>query len=67
MSRAVQEILPVSAAHALPKNYNASTAIDLSNGQNEVLRKELQEFFKTAVEDELTADVSLTKPEFIQR
>jgi hypothetical protein len=63
MSKAVKELLPVSAAHAPPKNYNATTAIDLSTAQNEILRKELQEFFKTAVEDKLTADVSFTRPE----
>jgi hypothetical protein len=58
MDRALQALIPRSTALAPPKNYNAGTAIDLSNAQNEVLRSELQEFFKTTVEDKLSSQVS---------
>jgi hypothetical protein len=57
MARALQELRPKSAVLAPNRNYNAATAIDLSNGQNEVLRAELQEFFKTTVEDRLSSEV----------
>ena len=58
MSKALEELLPASAAQAPPENYNAATAIDLATGQNEVIRKELLEFFKTTIESRLTANVS---------
>lgn len=57
MDTALKELLPRTAAHAPPKNYNITTAIDLSNAQNEVLRKELQEFFTTMVENKLESQV----------
>lgn len=38
-----------AASH--PKQHNAVTAIDLSSAENEVLRPELLEFFKSTVED----------------
>ncbi|KAH7112124.1 pyridoxal phosphate-dependent transferase [Dendryphion nanum] len=56
MARALREHAPKLTAHEPPKNYNAATAIDLSSGQNEVLRSELLEFFKTTVEEKLTQE-----------
>jgi hypothetical protein len=57
MSKALKLLQPHAAAKILPKNYDATTAIDLSNAQNEMLHKELVEFFKTTVEDKLTDKV----------
>ncbi|KAF2015415.1 PLP-dependent transferase [Aaosphaeria arxii CBS 175.79] len=51
--RALKDILPKGIALEPPKNYNATTAIDLSNAQNEVLRSEVGQFFKTAIESNL--------------
>ncbi|KAF2465686.1 PLP-dependent transferase [Lindgomyces ingoldianus] len=57
MDKTLQELLPkAAAAVATPKNYDPSTAIDLSSAHNAVIRDELQEFFKTTVEDRLTVD-----------
>jgi hypothetical protein len=58
MSRTLHELRPKSAAVAPYRNYNAATAIDLSNAQNEVLRVELQEFFTTTIEDKLSPEVN---------
>ncbi|ORX90764.1 pyridoxal phosphate-dependent transferase [Clohesyomyces aquaticus] len=56
MGKTLVELLPKTAAAAAPlKGYDAATAIDLSNSQNEVIRHELQEFFKTTVEDNMTS------------
>ena len=46
-----------TAATDPPPSYNPSTAIDLSNAQNQVLRPELLEFLKTVVDDRLTTEV----------
>ena len=57
MAHAVQHHYPKLSANNPPKNYNSETAIDLSRGQNEVLRSELLEFLKTTVEEKLTGEV----------
>jgi hypothetical protein len=57
MERALNEFLPSIAEAALPKQYHATTAVDLSSAQNEVLRTELVEFFKSTVEDKVTGKV----------
>ncbi|KAF2258874.1 PLP-dependent transferase [Lojkania enalia] len=56
MANALHEAQPKIHALSPPKNYNPAAAIDLSSAQNEVIRKELLEFFKTTVEDKLTTD-----------
>lgn len=55
----LNQLLPKAAAVAPPKNYDPATAVDLSSAQNDVLRPELLEFFKTTVEDELTEEVGV--------
>lgn len=57
MVKALQELLPASAAASSMIGPDPASSIDLSNGQNEVLRPELVEFFKTTVEDKLTEKV----------
>lgn len=56
VQRTLDELLPVFAAAAPPKQYNPTSAVDLSNAQNEVLRSELLEFFKSTIEDQLTSE-----------
>ncbi|KAF2278028.1 PLP-dependent transferase [Westerdykella ornata] len=56
MARSLHELRPKSAALAPSPKYNPSTAIDLSNGQNEVLRRELLDFFASTVEDKLSSE-----------
>jgi hypothetical protein len=58
MERTLEEFLPTTAAAAPPRQYNATTAVDLSRAQNEVLRPELLEFFKSTVDDKATSQVS---------
>ena len=58
MVKALEELVPKAAAAAPPPNYDPTSAIDLSNAQNEVLRPELQEFFKTTIEDKLSEKAS---------
>jgi len=53
----LKQLLPAFAAAAPPKHYNPTTAVDLSTAQNEVLRPELLEFFKSTVEDKVTSQV----------
>jgi hypothetical protein len=53
VERTLGQFLPPIA----PKQYDASTAIDLSSAQNEVLRPELLEFFKSTVENNVTSKV----------
>lgn len=60
MARSLDEVRPKSAAFAPCKNYNPSTAIDLSTAQNEVLRPELQEFFTTTIENKLNSEVCVS-------
>lgn len=57
MLRAVEEFAPSSSKQHT--STNASSIIDLSTAQNETLRPELVEFFKSTVEDKATSDVSL--------
>jgi hypothetical protein len=57
MERALGEVLPSITAAAPPQRYDATTAVDLSSAQNEVLRPELVEFFKSTVEDKVTNKV----------
>jgi hypothetical protein len=57
MERALEEWLPATASATPPKHYDATTAVDLSSAQNEVLRPELLEFFKSTVEDKTTSQV----------
>lgn len=57
MSNALEELLPQIEAVAPHKLYDPTTAVDLSSAQNEVLRPELIEFFKTTVENKLTTEV----------
>jgi aspartate/methionine/tyrosine aminotransferase len=58
MGRALKELLPAIAAAAPPRQYNPTTAIDLSTAQNEVLRPELLEFFKSIIENRVTSEVT---------
>jgi hypothetical protein len=58
MERTLGEFLPTRAAAAPPRHYNPTTAVDLSSAQNEVLRPELLEFFKSIVDDKATSQVS---------
>ncbi|KAJ4371194.1 hypothetical protein N0V83_004410 [Neocucurbitaria cava] len=53
--RTLDELLPGFAAAAPPKQYDPTTSIDLSTAQNEVLRPELIELFKSTVNDKITA------------
>jgi hypothetical protein len=57
MERTLKEILPTIAAAAPLTQYNPTDAIDLSNAQNEVLRPELLQFFKSVVEKKVTSKV----------
>jgi hypothetical protein len=57
MERALDEVLPSITAAATPQHYDATAAVDLSSAQNEVLRPELVEFFKSTVEDKVTGKV----------
>ncbi|KAF2187328.1 PLP-dependent transferase [Zopfia rhizophila CBS 207.26] len=54
MVKALQDLLPTAAAIAPPSNFDPTTAIDLSDAQNSCIRDEVQEFFKTIVEEKLT-------------
>jgi hypothetical protein len=53
VERTLEQFLPPIA----PKQYDASTAVDLSSAQNEVLQPELLEFFKSTVENNITSKV----------
>jgi aspartate/methionine/tyrosine aminotransferase len=50
----LKALLPVAAP---PYRHN-STTVDLSTAQNEVIRPELLQFFKSTVEDQVTSEVS---------
>ncbi|KAF1845286.1 PLP-dependent transferase [Cucurbitaria berberidis CBS 394.84] len=54
MQTTLEELLPAFGATAPLKQYNPTASIDLSSAQNEVLRSELVEFFKSTIEDKLT-------------
>lgn len=54
----LHKLVPGLNAASPPEQYNALTAVDLSNAENEVLRPELLEFLKSTVEDaDLTSQV----------
>ncbi|KAH7396693.1 pyridoxal phosphate-dependent transferase [Phaeosphaeria sp. MPI-PUGE-AT-0046c] len=53
MQSAVEEFAPTTP----PTHSNTANVIDLSTAQNEVLRPELVEFFKSTVEDKATGNV----------
>jgi len=53
---ALGELNTGSTQHSTTK-FDHTELINLSNAQNEVLRPELVEFFKTTVEDKLTGKV----------
>lgn len=57
MKGSLRKPQPSSAASLPSQQDPESVAIDLSNAENEVLRSELLEFFKTTVEDKLTEKV----------
>lgn len=59
MQKTLDELVPVFAAAAPPPQCNPTSAVDLSNAQNEVLRSELLEFFKSTIEDQLTSKVCM--------
>jgi hypothetical protein len=56
MALAMEELHAGSVEHPTGSS-EPGESIDLSNAQNEVLRPELVEFFKTTVEDKLTGKV----------
>ena len=56
MSRTLDNLTSSSAA-APPKIHDPTAYVDLSDAQNEVLRPELLEFFKTTIEAKLTKKV----------
>jgi hypothetical protein len=51
-AKTLDAFLPAAAPHA-----NPNTVCDVSTAQNEVLRPELLEFFKSTVEDQVTSSV----------
>ena len=57
VQRILNDLLPRLTASAPPAQYNPSNANDLSIAQNEVLRPELLEFFKSTIEDKATSKV----------
>jgi hypothetical protein len=56
MITALDELPTESVRHPTTK-FDDTVPINLSNAQNEVLRPELVEFFKSTVEDKLTGKV----------
>lgn len=59
MEKTLNELLPAAKAVAPLLECDRTTAIDLSNAQNEVLRSELLDFFKSTVDDSVTSQVCL--------
>jgi hypothetical protein len=57
MENVLNELQTKSANLVPTKRFDPTETINLSSAQNEVLRPELVEFFKTAVEDKLTGEV----------
>lgn len=56
MQKAVEKFAPTTSP---PTHSNPATVVDLSTAQNEVLRPELLEFFKSTIEDKATSNVRL--------
>ncbi|EAT78170.2 hypothetical protein SNOG_14299, partial [Parastagonospora nodorum SN15] len=52
--KTLEDLLPAIAAGAPPRQYDATTAVDLSSAQNEVLRPELVRLLQSTVEDKIT-------------
>lgn len=59
MQKTLDELLPVFTTATPQKHHNLTTCIDLANAQNEVLRSELVELFKSTVEDKVTSQVCI--------
>ncbi|KAF2853187.1 PLP-dependent transferase [Plenodomus tracheiphilus IPT5] len=57
MERTLNALLPTLTAAAPPPLYDPTTAIDLSSAQNEVIRPELLEFYKSTVEENVASQV----------
>ncbi|KAH3904619.1 hypothetical protein HBI56_214050 [Parastagonospora nodorum] len=55
--KTLEDLLPAIAAGAPPRQYDATTAVDLSSAQNEVLRPELVRLLQSTVEDKITSKV----------
>jgi hypothetical protein len=55
MERTLKELLPAIAAP--PRQYIPTTTVDLSSAQNEVLRAEVLELFKSTIEDKGSSSV----------
>jgi len=55
--KTLEDLLPAIAAGAPPNKYDATTAVDLSSAQNEVLRPELVRLLQSTVEDKVTTKV----------
>jgi hypothetical protein len=60
MEGTLNEFLPKFAAAAPPKHPTSTTAVDLSTAQNELIRPELLELFKSTVENEVAGEVYLS-------
>lgn len=56
MQRAVEEFAPRASKHSIREREDT---IDLSTAQNETLRPELVEFFKSTIEDKAGGNVCL--------
>ncbi|OAK96326.1 PLP-dependent transferase [Phaeosphaeriaceae sp. SRC1lsM3a] len=59
MQKAVEKFAPTTPP---PTHSNPATVVDLSTAQNEVLRPELLEFFKSTIEDKATSNVFALPP-----
>ncbi|KAF2875213.1 pyridoxal phosphate-dependent transferase [Massariosphaeria phaeospora] len=57
MESAIDELVSKASATAPTSQYGSAGVIDLASAQNEVLRPELLEFFKTTVEERLATKV----------
>jgi hypothetical protein len=57
MRRTLETSLPHRATPPRQQHNPTPTTVDLSSAQNEVLRPELLEFFKSAVENQVSSSV----------
>jgi len=57
MNETLAALLPAATPPSHQYNSNATAVVDLSTAQNEVIRPELLEFFKSTVEDKVTSAV----------
>ena len=67
MQTAIKELVPLAAAVAPPKHPDPTSPLDLASAQNELLRAELLEFFKTTVEDNVTGQTLFSPDLFSQQ